>query len=1532
MLLPRGCDPGGWVETRKGWPADGDKNRGRYLRSHVAALPVSEAIPLSEVTPEFFASHRVDPDINHPKIGPYPLFTRHRRWLGWAGERSTNVWGLRYGESYRVYVGLELVEDGEVVSRTMAVSSMDLCERCETEEEEEEEVVPAPVLSLVTEGRKRYTEEYAIVEYRYTVDATPEGWVEARGGWPAGSDMDQGRYLRSHVAVLPVSEAVEAGEVTSEFFASHRVGLDINHPTIGPYPPRHRQWLGWAGERFAKVSGLRYGERYRVYVGLELVEDGEVVSRTMAVSSMDLCERCETEEEKVVPELTLSEIEGQQGWRVPVDAESYVMLHNSYRVGVAPGDWAAESEARVLYSRVVVLPIAEAVDASEATPEFFSSLGPLAPPVRFVARMGWCGNEPLHEYYAFRHRRTLSAPGWNEAPLMGPLRYGKRYRVYFVLEAEEDGEVVASTVETVDICEDCEELSFSEGPTPEEVRGQSFVVSYVANIGSSRQFTSHAVVLPSGATQPSAAQIKAGQDSQGRTAIAAFDHESNSFQYAYVNSVDGEYVRDDESGTLVNGCHTFWGGFLSPSTTYEAYVLYGTPEGSPIIGHTQVTTADESLLLYFATGPMGEKVKERDFFISYIANVGGSGKVSSYMVVLPSGAASPTVAQIKAGQDGQGNAALGTFYYNGVSPEYAYGDFVDGEFVRDDVSGAFINVCQAFKGGFLRPSTTYEAYVLYDTPEASAPIIGRTQVTTKEATLALSFSAGPMAEEVKERSFVISYIANVGTYKGFTSYMVVLPSGAARPSAAQIRAKQDGQGRAALATFYYNGVSPEYAYGGFVDGEFVRDDESGTLVNVCQAFKDGFVSPDTTYEIYVLYNTPGAIAPIVGHTRVTTAEEGLVLSFSAGPMAEEVKERSFVISYIANVGSSNSGTFIANMVVLPSGSPQPTAEQIRAGQDSQGNDALGTFYYNGVSPEYVHVDLVDGEYVRNASSGALVSVCQAFKGGFVRPNTTYEAYVLHNTPEAIAPIIGHARVTTKEEGLALSFSAGPMTEGVLARSFVVSFIADVGSSRHFSSNMVVLPSGSARPTAAQIKAGQDGQGNAALGTYYYNGVSPDYAYVDLVDGRYVRNDESGTLVNVCQMFAGGFVSPETTYEAYVLYTTPEATTPIVGHTQVTTAEPTLTLSFSAGPMAEEVKERSFVISYIGNVGSSSSGTFIANMVVLPSGSARPTAEQIMAGQDGQGNAALGTFYYDGVSPEYVHVDLVDGEYVRNASSGAFVNVCQAFKGGFVEPNTTYEAYVLHNTPEAIVPIIGHTQVTTKREVVVPELSISGLREGEKEYLEDYAVVKYHYRVGATPEDWADVSENRVLTARSMAVPASEAVDASEATPLFFSRWYGLGPNPPTYSHSLRYLRFDEPGDQHIKVRGLRYGERYRVYVSLEAFVGAFENRRLVSRTVTSIDVCERCETEEEEEVVPVLSGLREAKEEHVDVGGGYTMAKFYYTVGVAPEGWDDASEERYLRSYVGALPVSKAIPLHGATFAWFVSAEVEDGRGGQSGA
>ena len=460
---------------------------------------------------------------------------------------------------------------------------------------------------------------------------------------------------------------------------------------------------------------------------------------------------------------------------------------------------------------------------------------------------------------------------------------------------------------------------------------------------------------------------------------------------------------------------------------------------------------------------------------------------------------------------------------------------------------------------------------------------------------------------------------------------------------------------------------------------------------------------------------------------------------------------------------------------------------------------------------------------------------------YVRLEAVEDGRVLSHTVQSLDICV---RCETEEEeevvpASALSFSAGPMAEEVKARSFVISYVANVGSSRRFSNHVVLLPSGAARPTAEQIRSGQDGQGNAAIAARDYYSVPFEYAYVNLVNGEYVRDDASGTLVNGCHTFVGEIITPNTTYEAYVLYDTPEDS-PIIGHTRVTTRGEGSVSDLMLSEITEGEKkdwEQYAEVNYHYSVSVTPEGwadasrdhRILSRVAILPM--SEVTSEEYPSSH------RYGLRFNH---PRPYHYPLGVGIQTSNALD-RYANVVGIRYGEW------YRVYVLVEAVENQQVLARATryidvcerceetgQEQQQDEEVVPSAILSEITEGEKRYLEGYAEVECHYTVGVNPEGWDDVSRKRLLISRAAVLPMSEAIELDEATSEFFaSHRYGVSINHPlTYMYPIRARVFAEAGARYEKVVGLRYGEEYRLYVSLEVM----ENGQLLGRVVRSTDI------------------------------------------------------------------------------------------------
>ena len=149
--------------------------------------------------------------------------------------------------------------------------------------------------------------------------------------------------------------------------------------------------------------------------------------------------------------------------------------------------------------------------------------------------------------------------------------------------------------------------------------------------------TAYYVVLADGAAAPSAAQVKAGTDSTGSPALAAGNL---------------TLAATTEATTPVAG--------LSPSTAYDVWFVAqdaaASPnlQVSPIMVDATTLAPDTAPPAWIASWPQATQLSPTSLTVR--AKIDETG--AAYYVVLATGAAAPTAAQVKAGTDSAGAPAL----------------------------------------------------------------------------------------------------------------------------------------------------------------------------------------------------------------------------------------------------------------------------------------------------------------------------------------------------------------------------------------------------------------------------------------------------------------------------------------------------------------------------------------------------------------------------------------------------------------------------------------------------------------------------------------------------------------------------------------------------------------------------------------------------------------------------------------------------------------------------------------------------------
>lgn len=265
------------------------------------------------------------------------------------------------------------------------------------------------------------------------------------------------------------------------------------------------------------------------------------------------------------------------------------------------------------------------------------------------------------------------------------------------------------------------------------------------------------VVLPDGATAPTAAQIKAGQNNAGA---------------AVANNLKGT-INHNTANTDVTAN-------VTGLTANTAYDVYAVAEDLSVNLNTavkvDVTTASGDILppVFANTFPKASAIALTTFTLSTQINEIGK----TYFVILPDNATAPTSAQVKAGQNGAGTAVAnnlkGTIDVTTANLEFILG-----------VTG-------------LTETTAYDVYVVAEDaiPNLQASPVKIDVTTATSDNTAPTFTATyPKTAGVASSSF--NLLTNIN--EAGKTYFVVLPDNATAPTAAQVKAGQNGAGTAVAA-------------------------------------------------------------------------------------------------------------------------------------------------------------------------------------------------------------------------------------------------------------------------------------------------------------------------------------------------------------------------------------------------------------------------------------------------------------------------------------------------------------------------------------------------------------------------------------------------------------------------------------------------------------------------------------------------------------------------------------------------------------
>ncbi len=330
---------------------------------------------------------------------------------------------------------------------------------------------------------------------------------------------------------------------------------------------------------------------------------------------------------------------------------------------------------------------------------------------------------------------------------------------------------------------------------------------------------------------------------------------------------------------------------LSPGVEYEIFVVDQSGSGSSGDEITQITTstvpADPPPPSFDVGYPKVANVTDKS--LDLLVKSQGDGNIS--YVLLPKGAPAPTPEQIRAGLDSNGNPI-------GLSGSVAV---TDGTQNVVNVTG-------------LSPGVEYEIFVV-DQSGSGTGEDKITQITTSTVPAdppPPSFDVGyPKVANVTDKSLDL-LVKSQGD--GNISY-VLLPKGAPAPTPEQIRAGLDSNGNPI-------GLSGGVALTG----------DTPAVINVTG------LSPGVEYEIFIVDQSDN------GSGSATDSLTKISANTTTAPADKTVPPVETGYSKVANVTDNSLDLLVEtkeagkiSYVILPKGATAPTPEQIRAGQDSNGN-------------------------------------------------------------------------------------------------------------------------------------------------------------------------------------------------------------------------------------------------------------------------------------------------------------------------------------------------------------------------------------------------------------------------------------------------------------------------------------------------------------------------------------------------------------------------------------------------------------------
>ena len=310
---------------------------------------------------------------------------------------------------------------------------------------------------------------------------------------------------------------------------------------------------------------------------------------------------------------------------------------------------------------------------------------------------------------------AISAPSTTVSATVTGLVASTAFDVWYVAQDDEGTPNVQASPVRVDTATgvDVTAPTFVSGyPATASVVDTSFDVTVQLNEAGSFFY----VVVPSGASQPTAAQVVLGLSSSGGVPVASGSGLVTSAATTVTSTASG----------------------LTHSTAYDVWAVgrddEATPNTQSSATKVSVTTgADVSPPTFVSGFPRSSAVSDGGFTVDVQLSESGD----FFMVVVPNGASAPSVAQVKAGTTASGSAALASATTVGGSPSTVLALSVTG----------------------LAAATAYDAYIVAQDGESPANVqasVVRVDVSTSVDVTAPTFVSGfPRAAGISDFSFNI---------------------------------------------------------------------------------------------------------------------------------------------------------------------------------------------------------------------------------------------------------------------------------------------------------------------------------------------------------------------------------------------------------------------------------------------------------------------------------------------------------------------------------------------------------------------------------------------------------------------------------------------------------------------------------------------------------------------------------------------------------------------------------------------------------